>query len=129
MHLRRVRVMSPRPELESATMPSFPDPINRLPRAAEWPDARLLEANGCRVVFASFAASDRIPVQHHATENVGVVTQGEMLLTLHGVERSLRAGHWYHVPAQAPHAARFGAASATVEFRFSESPHVLKDTP
>lgn len=103
-------------------MSSFPEPIDRLPRLAGPLDARWLEARGCRVIFASYRAQERIPVCHHSSESVGVVTQGEMWLTLQGVERPIRAGQWYHIPRLAPHAVRFGTMTATVEFRFSESP-------
>lgn len=100
-------------------MSHFPERITRLPPYVGAFSARRLEAEGCQVLFASYPAEQRIPVHHHDTENVGVVTQGEMLLTLHGVERSFRLGQWYHIPARAPHAARFGAPTSIIEFWFA----------
>lgn len=100
-------------------MSQFPDRIQRLPPYQGAFSARRLAAEGCEVLFASYPAEQRIPAHHHATENVGVVTAGEMFLTLHGVERTYRVGQWYHIPAEAPHAARFGAPTAIIEFWFS----------
>lgn len=100
-------------------MSHFPDLINRLPPFVGAFSARRLQAEGCQVLFASYPADQRIPVHHHDTENVGVVTQGEMLLTLHGVERPYRTGQWFQIPAEAPHAARFGTATSIIEFWFA----------
>lgn len=99
-------------------MSSFPDRINRLPSFAGGFSARRLDAEGCQVLFASYTAGQRIAAHQHDTENVGVVTQGEMHLTLQGRERGFRVGQWYHIPAATPHAARFEAATAIIEFWF-----------
>lgn len=100
-------------------MGHFPERINRLPPFIGPCNARRLEAVGCQVLFASYPADHRIPAHHHETENVGVVTQGEMCLTLQGVERCYRVGQWYHVPAGAAHAARFAMPSSIIEFWFA----------
>jgi quercetin dioxygenase-like cupin family protein len=100
-------------------MAHFPERINRLPSFVGPFSARWLDAAGCQVLFASYPADQRLPAHHHNTDNVGVVTQGEMCLTLQGVERCYRVGQWYHVPAGAPHAARFGAPTSVVEFWFA----------
>ncbi len=102
-------------------MSHFPDRISQLPPFVGAFSARRLEAKECQVLFASYPADQRIPVHHHDTENVGLVTEGEMLLTLHGVERSYRVGQWYHIPAQAPHAARFASATSIIEFWFVQN--------
>lgn len=100
-------------------MGHFPERVTRLPAFAGPFGARVLDAEGCRVLFASYPAEQRIPVHHHETENIGIVSQGEMLLTLHGVERAYRPGQWYHIPAGAAHAARFETATSIVEFWFA----------
>jgi quercetin dioxygenase-like cupin family protein len=102
-------------------MSHFPERINRLPPFTGPFHARVLEGAGCHVVFVSYPADQRIAAHHHETENVGVVTQGEMCLTLQGVERCYRPGQWYHVPAGAAHAARFSAPTSIVEFWFETS--------
>ncbi|MFM7424735.1 MAG: cupin domain-containing protein [Elainella sp.] len=73
------------------------------------------------MLFASYPAGTVIPAHNHATDNIGVITQGELILTLDGQETRYRAGDWYHVPAQALHAARFDADTSEIEFWFSAS--------
>jgi len=102
-------------------MAHFPDRITRLPPFVGPFSARCLEAEGCRVLFASYPPEQRIPAHHHDSENVGVVTQGEMCLTLQGVERCYRVGQWYHIPAGAAHAARFVTTTSVVEFWFERA--------
>jgi quercetin dioxygenase-like cupin family protein len=98
----------------------FPDRIGRLPVFEGAFPARRLTADGCDVLFASYPAEQRLAVHHHAAECVGIVTHGELLLTLHGVERAYRPGQWFHIPAGAPHAARFAIATALIEFWFRD---------
>ncbi|HEY9642455.1 MAG TPA: cupin domain-containing protein, partial [Coleofasciculaceae cyanobacterium] len=58
------------------------------------------------------------PPHTHETDNVGVITQGELILIVDGQETHYRAGDWYHVPAQMVHAARFTEATSEIEFWF-----------
>ena len=96
----------------------YPELINRLP-AFDGPfDARKLEARDCDVLFASYPAGTSIPEHQHDTENVGVITQGVLLLTMDGKQQRIAAGQWYHVPAGTPHAAEFPEATAEIEFWF-----------
>ena len=62
-----------------------------------------------------------IPTHSHDTENVGVITQGELILTMNGKETRYRPGQWYHVPARAIHAARFETETSEIEFWFTEA--------
>ncbi|MEP6607626.1 MAG: cupin domain-containing protein [Burkholderiaceae bacterium] len=80
-----------------------------------------LEARQCDVLFASYPAGTVIPAHSHETENVGVITQGELILIVDGGERRYRAGDWYHVAAAAVHAARFEVETSEVEFWFRRS--------
>ena len=92
-------------------MSHFPRLLRDLP-AFDGPfDAFKLEARGCDVLFASYPEGTVIPPHSHETENVGVLTQGELILTLDGKESRYRVGEWYHVPAKAVHAARFEVAT------------------
>lgn len=98
----------------------YPDLIQQLP-AFEGPfDAHKLEASGCDVLFASYPAGTSIPDHQHDTENVGVITQGVLLLTMDGRTERIEAGQWYHVPANKTHAAEFPEATAEIEFWFQE---------
>lgn len=99
-------------------MPHFPELLRTLPAFEGAFEAFKLEAKGCDVLFASYPKGTVIPPHNHATENVGVITQGELILTVGGVERRYRPGDWYHVPARAMHAARFEADTSEIEFWF-----------
>jgi quercetin dioxygenase-like cupin family protein len=59
-----------------------------------------------------------IPPHSHETDNVGVITQGELILTLDGVESRYGPGDWYHVCARAIHSARFEVETSEIEFWF-----------
>ncbi len=72
----------------------FPDQIRGLPKFDRPFDAFKLQAKGCDVLFASYPAGTTISRHHHETENVGVITQGELILTLNGEESRYGAGHW-----------------------------------
>ena len=101
----------------------FPDQIRRLP-AFEGPfDASRLAAEGCDVLFATYPAGTAIADHHHETDNVGVITSGELRLTIDGVETRYRCGDWYRIPPGVVHAAAFDVASTEIElwFRVDES--------
>jgi quercetin dioxygenase-like cupin family protein len=101
-------------------MAHFPDLLRSLPRFEGPFDAFKLTANQCDVLFASYPAGTSIPPHNHVTENVGVITQGELILTVDGAEKSYGPGQWYHVPARAMHAARFEKETSEIEFWFYE---------
>jgi quercetin dioxygenase-like cupin family protein len=99
-------------------MAHFPPLLRELP-AFDGPfDAYKLAAKGCDVLFASYPGGTTIPAHRHDTENVGVITQGELILTLGGEETRYGPGDWYHVPARAEHAARFEKETSEIEFWF-----------
>ena len=97
----------------------YPDLIRNLP-AFDGPfDAYRLAAEGCDVLFATYPAGTEIAPHSHETENVGIITQGELELTMDGETRRIGAGEWYHVPAGRTHTARFREDTAEIEFWFS----------
>ena len=100
------------------TSPNFPPQILALPKFAGPFDAFKLEAAACDVLFASYPAGTSIPPHHHETENVGVITRGELFLKLNGLETRYGPGDWYHVPAQTEHSARFENETSEIEFWF-----------
>ena len=96
----------------------FPDMITRLP-AFEGPfDAYQLDARDCKVLFASYPAGTVIDPHTHATTNCGVITKGELLLTVNGRERRYGPGDWYFLEAEQEHAAKFEVDTAEIEFWF-----------
>lgn len=96
----------------------YPDLINALPEYKGRFDARRLKAENCEVLFANYPAGTHIVAHRHDTENVGIITHGELLLTMNGETQRIGQGEWYHVPANAEHAAEFPKATAEIEFWF-----------
>lgn len=101
-------------------MSHFPPQVRALPKFDGAFDAFKLAAAGCDVLFASYPAGTAIAPHRHDTDNLGVITEGELILTLDGIERRYGPGQWYRVPAGAEHAARFEAATSEIEFWFKE---------
>ncbi len=96
----------------------FPELIQALP-AFDGPfDAFRLGASGCEVLFASYPAGTEIEAHTHPTENVGVITAGELVLIVDGEETRYGSGDWYHLQPGQSHAARFEVATAEIEFWF-----------
>lgn len=96
----------------------FPDLIQQLPRFEGPFEAFQLSAQDCDVLLSSYPAGTVIPPHSHETENVGVITQGVLLLTMGGKTAIVCTGEWYHVPAGEEHAAEFSEDTAGIEFWF-----------
>lgn len=98
---------------------SYPDRIKQLPLFDGRFDAYKLAAKGSDVLFASYPADTKIPPHSHDTDNHGVITKGELILTMNGKEEKIGLGQWYHVPANVEHAARFEVETDEVELWFA----------
>ncbi|MDH3747721.1 MAG: cupin domain-containing protein [Gammaproteobacteria bacterium] len=96
----------------------FPDLIKSLPPFAGPFDAYQLNASNCEVLFASYPAGTEIDTHTHPTENCGVITQGELLLTVDGTEKRYGPGDWYHLLRGQRHSARFQIDTSEIEFWF-----------
>ncbi|MGR6874106.1 cupin domain-containing protein [Pseudomonas sp. HK3] len=96
----------------------YPSRIKALPLYDGRFDAYKLEAKDSDVLFASYPAGTIIPPHTHDTDNHGVITRGELILTMHGAETRVSVGEWYHVPANTVHAAAFEVETDEVEFWF-----------
>jgi quercetin dioxygenase-like cupin family protein len=101
-------------------MPSshFPPEIEALAAFVGPFDAFRLPAEGCEVLFASYPARTSIPAHRHDTNNVGLITVGELRLTVGGRTTIHGVGEWYRIPAGVEHAAEFPVDSAEIEFWF-----------
>ena len=98
---------------------NFPQRIASLP-AFDGPfDAYRLEADGCDVLFAAYPAGTAIGDHDHDTDNVGIITAGELILIIDEEESRYGPGDWYHVPPGQTHAARFETDTSEIEFWFS----------
>lgn len=104
-------------------MSHFPPRLRDLPKFDGPFDAYKLEAKGCDVLFASYPPGTVIPLHSHSTDNAGVITQGELILTMGETVRRFGVGEWYHVPANVSHAAEFEVATSEIEFWFESTPN------
>lgn len=98
----------------------FPDLIRQLPDFPGPFDAHRLQADGCEVLFASYPAGTTIDAHTHPTRNVGVITEGELVLIVDGEETRYGVGDWYELKAEIEHAARFDVQTSEIEFWFKE---------
>lgn len=98
----------------------FPEHIRNLPAYAGQFEAYELTGRDCRVLFGSYPAGSVVEAHSHDTDNVGIITRGELRLTMDGKTSVIRAGEWYHVPKGKEHAAAFAVDTADIEFWFSE---------
>ncbi len=99
-------------------MSHFPKLLEKLPPFEGPFEAFKLEAKDCDVLFASYPKGTVIPEHSHDTDNVGVITQGELILIVNGKEQRYGPGQWYHLPPRKKHAARFELETAEIEFWF-----------
>lgn len=98
----------------------YPELIRNLPEFGGRFDAYKLAAKNCDILFATYPAGTVIEPHQHATENVGIITRGELLLTIEGETHRIMAGDWYHVPAKKEHSAEFTQDTAEIEFWFED---------
>jgi quercetin dioxygenase-like cupin family protein len=96
----------------------YPERIRALPLFDGRFDAYKLEAKGASVLFASYPAGTSIPPHTHDTDNYGVITRGELILTMNGVVNRYGVGDWYHVTRHTEHAADFEVETDEIEFWF-----------
>jgi len=96
----------------------FPDILRALPEYEGRFDAHRLAAKRCEVLFASYPAGTVIEAHTHPTRNVGVITEGELILERGGKERRYGVGEWYELEPGEEHAARFEQATSEIEFWF-----------
>ena len=97
---------------------SFPPSIRQPQRYGARFDALHLAAEAGEALFARYPAGTQIGAHSHPTDNYGVITKGEMLITVADVERRYGPGDWYHVPADEPHSARGSVDSEEIAFWF-----------
>lgn len=96
----------------------YPDKIKELPLYDGRFDAFKLKADVADVLLASYPAGTTIPAHAHDTDNHGVITRGELILTIKGETERFGPGDWYHVPANEVHSAKFDVETDEIEFWF-----------
>lgn len=98
----------------------FPDRIRALQPFSDRFEAFRLSAENCDVLFATYPEGTTIEPHAHDTDNWGVITKGEMIITMNGRETRFRPGDWYHVPAGCQHAATCFVDTEEIEFWFKK---------
>ena len=98
----------------------FPAEIEALPDFDGPFNAYRLQSEGCEVLFAEYPAGTSIAPHTHPTNNVGVITKGQLILTIDDQVTTYGPGEWYQVPVGIEHAARFETDSAEIEFWFTQ---------
>jgi quercetin dioxygenase-like cupin family protein len=96
----------------------YPDKIKLLPLYDGRFDAYKLEAKDSDVLFASYPAGTSIPPHTHDSDNHGVITRGELILSMNGEVQRYSVGEWYHVPVNTEHSAKFEVETDEIEFWF-----------
>ena len=99
----------------------FPDRIRALPPFEGPFEAFRLAGDGCEVLFASYPSGPAIEAHSHESDNCGIITRGELLLTVDGTERRYGPGDWYHLAPGEAHSARFEVDTSEIEFWFQAS--------
>ncbi len=99
----------------------YPDKIKTLPLYDGRFDAYKLSAENSDVLFASYPAGTSIPIHKHDTDNYGVITRGELILTVGDKVQRFGVGDWYHVPALVEHSAEFELETDEIEFWFKKA--------
>jgi quercetin dioxygenase-like cupin family protein len=99
----------------------YPQKIKELPLFDGRFDAYKLAAKNSDVLFASYPAGTSISAHSHDTDNHGVITRGELIITMNGEETRVGVGEWYHVQAHVEHSARFDVETDEIEFWFHEN--------
>ena len=96
----------------------FPDMVRSLPEldvkekgVRGW----LLQGPNQQVVFFLIDPIGEIPEHSHG-EQWGVALQGRMELTVQGQTRTVGRGDCFHIPADAPHSAKFLERFASISF-------------
>lgn len=82
-------------------------------------DAFKMMGEDCEIFFATYPAGADVEPHTHETENYGVVTKGEMTLTISGTPYTYKVGEWYHIPANAEHSAKCDVETEQIEFWFT----------
>lgn len=96
----------------------YPDKFKSLPIYDGRFDAYKLAAINSDVLFASYPKGTEIEPHSHDTDNYGVITRGELILTMNGETSRVGVGEWYHVPTNVIHSAKFEQETDEIEFWF-----------
>lgn len=66
----------------------------------------LVDGQNMTVLWSRWEPNAAAPEHTHPHEQVGVVLQGQIEITVNGQAQLVNAGEFYHIPSNAPHAER-----------------------
>ena len=75
-------------------------------------------ASNLQLFCAYYPAGTIIENHTHVTDNCGIIIQGEIFITIDGVEKYYKVGDWYEVAAGVIHSARTVELTSEIEFWF-----------
>jgi quercetin dioxygenase-like cupin family protein len=91
----------------------FYDPQTRTPKElAPGILARTFWGQKMLMAVVELEANSVVPQHSHPHEQVGILLEGEMELTIQGETRQLKAGEVYIIPGDVEHSARVGDSPA-----------------
>ncbi|MBN1538217.1 MAG: cupin domain-containing protein [Anaerolineales bacterium] len=96
----------------------FPDPIRQLPQAdIPMPGitAYLSQAENHQIIFMEFSQDVEVPEHAHESQ-WGVVLEGQIDLTMNGVEKTYRKGDRYFIPGGVKHTSKIYAGYADMTY-------------
>jgi quercetin dioxygenase-like cupin family protein len=98
----------------------FYDPQTRTPKElAPGILARTFWGQKMLMAVVELEANSVVPQHSHPHEQVGILLEGEMELTIQGETRQLKAGEVYIIPGDVEHSARVGDSPAKAVDVFS----------
>ncbi|MBF9141622.1 cupin domain-containing protein [Hymenobacter properus] len=77
----------------------------------------LLDKNGQKVIYKTFAAGERMPTHHAPAEVLVTVLAGRLVITVLETSTEVEAGDYLVIPAGAPHALDCLEAARILIFR------------
>jgi quercetin dioxygenase-like cupin family protein len=66
----------------------------------------LADGQNMTVLYTTWAAKAKAPEHSHEHEQMGLCLQGEIIFTINGEDFPVKAGAFYHIPGNVPHAER-----------------------
>lgn len=80
----------------------------------------LVDGQNITVLMSEWAPGAIAPEHTHPHEQIGLCLEGEIIFTIDGTDYLIKAGEFYHIPGNVPHAERNdGAEPATLTDFFS----------
>ncbi len=74
------------------------------------------------VVWSRWEPGSSAPEHMHVSEQMGIIQEGSIIITVNGQDFEVNAGEYYHIPPNAPHAERNEGKAACILTDFFSPP-------